>query len=84
VTLALDLSYISREIKEKVSPLLASRKSAFNEAMLRGSLDELRRLTQEKTEIGLDRAQAICSQAGVAVVLVPELPSRGSAGVPNG
>jgi Zn-dependent peptidase ImmA (M78 family) len=46
----------------------------FDEAKLRGSLDELRRLTQEKTEVGLDRAQAICAKAGVAVVLVPELP----------
>lgn len=46
----------------------------FNEAKLRGSLDELRQLTREKTEVGLDRAQAICSKAGVAVVLVPELP----------
>jgi HTH-type transcriptional regulator / antitoxin HigA len=46
----------------------------FNEAKLRGALDELRRLTQEKTEVGLERAQAICSQAGVALVLVPELP----------
>jgi HTH-type transcriptional regulator / antitoxin HigA len=45
----------------------------FSEAKLRGALDELRRLTQEKTEVGLDRAQAICSKAGVAVVLVPEL-----------
>jgi len=46
----------------------------FNETKLRGSLDELRSLTQEKTEVGLSRAQAICSKAGVAVVLVPELP----------
>jgi HTH-type transcriptional regulator / antitoxin HigA len=46
----------------------------FDEAKLRGSLDELRRWTQEKTEVGLDRAQAICAKAGVAVVLVPELP----------
>lgn len=46
----------------------------FNEVKLRRSLDELRSLTREKTEVGLDRAQAICSKAGVAVVLVPELP----------
>lgn len=46
----------------------------FNEAKLRGSLDELRGLTREKTDVGLDRAQVICSKAGVAVVLVPELP----------
>ena len=48
--------------------------SDFDEAKLRGSLDALRQLTREKTAVGLDRAQAICSKAGVAVVLVPELP----------
>jgi hypothetical protein len=46
----------------------------FNEAKLRGSLEDLRRLTREKTDVGLDLAQAICARAGVAVVLVPELP----------
>lgn len=46
----------------------------FNESKLRASLDKLRRLTREKTMDGLERAQAICSQSGVAVVLVPELP----------
>jgi hypothetical protein len=46
----------------------------FDEAKLRGSLGELRQLTREKTQDGLDRAQLICSKAGVAVVLVPELP----------
>lgn len=46
----------------------------FSEEKLRKSLDELRQLTREKIDVGLDRAQAICSKAGVAVVLVPELP----------
>lgn len=46
----------------------------FDEGKLRASLDELRRLTRETTQVGLDRAQLICSKAGVAVVLVPELP----------
>jgi len=46
----------------------------FDEAKLRGSLDELRWLTREKTQDGLDRAQLVCSKAGVALVLVPELP----------
>jgi hypothetical protein len=46
----------------------------FDEGRVRASLDELRRLTREKTLVGLDRAQSICSKAGVAVVLVPELP----------
>lgn len=46
----------------------------FDEAQLRALLDELRQLTREKVQDGLDRAQSICSKAGVALVLVPELP----------
>src|SRR5262249_29716380 len=46
----------------------------FDEDKLRASLHELRRLTREDTQVALDRAQLICSKAGVAVVLVPELP----------
>jgi HTH-type transcriptional regulator / antitoxin HigA len=46
----------------------------FDEAKLRALLDELRRLTRQDTQVGLDRAQLICAKAGVAVVLVPELP----------
>lgn len=47
----------------------------FDEGKLRRSLDELRGLTRENTQAGLDQAQLICSKAGVAVVLVPELPN---------
>jgi hypothetical protein len=47
----------------------------FDEGQLRGSLDELRGLTRENTQAGLGQAQLICSKAGVAVVLVPELPN---------
>lgn len=46
----------------------------FDAADLEASLDELRRLTLEKPQDGLDRAQIICSKVGVALVLVPELP----------
>lgn len=46
----------------------------FDEAKLRASLDELRRLTSGDVQHGLDRAQAICSRFGVALVVVPELP----------
>lgn len=46
----------------------------FDEGKLRASLDELRRLTWEKAQDGLDRAQTNCSRFGVALVLVPELP----------
>lgn len=46
----------------------------FDEAKLKASLYELRRLTREKVQNGLDQAQTMCSKVGVALVLVPELP----------
>jgi hypothetical protein len=46
----------------------------FDENRLRSSLDELRRLTRKRAGEALGQAQQICSRAGVAVVLVPELP----------
>ncbi len=46
----------------------------FNEAKLRGSLEELRQLTREDTYPALTRAQEICSHCGVGFVLVAELP----------
>lgn len=46
----------------------------FNEAKLRGSLEELRQLTREEANAALTRAQEICSHCGVALVLVAELP----------
>src|SRR5262249_35655001 len=46
----------------------------YSEAKLRSSLDELRRLTRERVEVALDKAQQICSRVGVALVMVPELP----------
>jgi HTH-type transcriptional regulator / antitoxin HigA len=46
----------------------------FDEGKLRGSLNELRRLTREEANAALTRAQQICSHCGVALVLVPELP----------
>src|SRR5205085_1313919 len=36
--------------------------------------EELRRQTRERFEVGIDRAQQICSEVGVALVIVPELP----------
>src|SRR5262249_31279344 len=48
--------------------------SEFDENQLRSSLDEVRRLTRKRTGEALEEAKAICSRAGVAVVLVPELP----------
>lgn len=45
----------------------------FDEAKLRASLNELRGLTRQDAMAALSRAQEICSQCGVALVLVPEL-----------
>src|SRR6185312_14643010 len=46
----------------------------FHEKLLRSSLETLRRLTREPVDEALDEAQKICSRAGVALVMVPELP----------
>lgn len=46
----------------------------FDEAELRASLDEMRRLTRAEANAALSRAQEVCSRFGVALVLVPELP----------
>ena len=52
----------------------------FDEARLRSSIEELRRLTREKAEYIMDPVQSICARFGVAVVLVPELPCCGISG----
>jgi hypothetical protein len=51
----------------------------FDEAKLRASIGELRRLTREKADSILNPVQSICAGFGVAVVLVPELPHCGLA-----
>jgi hypothetical protein len=52
----------------------------FDEARLRASIAELRRLTREKADSILNPVQSICAGFGVAVVLVPELPHCGISG----
>ena len=52
----------------------------FDEARLRSSIGELRRLTREKADHIMDPVQSICAGFGVAVVLVPELPHCGISG----
>jgi HTH-type transcriptional regulator / antitoxin HigA len=52
----------------------------FDEARLRASIGELRRLTREKADSIFNRVQSICAEFGVAVVLVPELPHCGISG----
>lgn len=46
----------------------------YDETRLRSSLEDLRRLTRERIDVGMDKAQQICSRSGVALVIVPELP----------
>ncbi len=46
----------------------------FDEHRLRSSLDVLRQLTREPADRIMDPIQEICAAAGVAVVLIPELP----------
>jgi HTH-type transcriptional regulator / antitoxin HigA len=52
----------------------------FDEARLRASIGELRRLTRQKADSILNPVQSICAGFGVAVVLVPELPHCGISG----
>lgn len=52
----------------------------FDEARLRSSIRELRRLTREKADQILEPVQSICAGFGVAVVVVPELPHCGISG----
>lgn len=52
----------------------------FNENRLLSSLDELRQLTRKPADSIIDPIQKICADAGVAVVLVPELPNTGISG----
>lgn len=52
----------------------------FDEQRLRSSLDELRHLTRKRADEILEPIQKICAAAGVAVVLVPELPNTGISG----
>jgi len=52
----------------------------FDEHRLRSSLDDLRQLTRKRADEIMDPIQHICAAAGVAVVLVPELPHTGISG----
>ncbi len=52
----------------------------FDERVLSSSLNELRQLTRKPADAILDPIQKICAEAGVAVVLVPELPNTGISG----
>jgi HTH-type transcriptional regulator/antitoxin HigA len=52
----------------------------FDEHLLRSSFEELRQLTRKRAEEIMDPIQNICAAAGVAVVLVPELPNTGISG----
>lgn len=52
----------------------------FDEETLWSSLNDLRQLTRTAVDTILDPVQKICAEAGVAVVLVPELPNTGISG----
>jgi HTH-type transcriptional regulator / antitoxin HigA len=52
----------------------------FDEKLLRASLDDLRRLTRERPEESIPKMRDLCAAAGVAFVLVPELPNTGISG----
>lgn len=54
--------------------------SEFSEERLRASLDEIRRLSRKPFQKFMPELQEVCAAAGVAVVLVPELPHTGISG----
>jgi len=54
--------------------------AAFNEELLRSSIDTLRRLSRERADEIMEPVQKLCASAGVAVVWVPELPHTGISG----
>lgn len=52
----------------------------FDQDRLFSSLNELRHLTRKPADAIMEPIQRICADAGVAVVLVPELPNTGISG----
>lgn len=52
----------------------------FDENRLRSLLGEIRQLTQQRFNEAIDKTTALCATAGVAVVVVPELPQTGISG----
>jgi addiction module HigA family antidote len=53
----------------------------FDDDRFRGSLVEIRRMTNESPSVFAPRLQRLCADAGVAVVVVRELPKTGANGV---
>jgi addiction module HigA family antidote len=66
----------------RAAELLADdvRVAQFDERRLRASLEILRRLTMSRPERFLPEMRDVCAAAGVAVVVVPELPYTGISG----
>ena len=52
----------------------------FDERRLKSSLDQIRHLTRVSIEQAIPEMQALCASAGVAAVIVPELPHTGISG----
>jgi len=71
---------ISAWVRETELTAEQMKTGPFDEARLRASIAELRRLTRQKADSILEPVQSICAGCGVAVVLVPELPHCGISG----
>jgi HTH-type transcriptional regulator / antitoxin HigA len=54
---------------------------SYNATHFRKALDEIRTLTLQPQKVFLERITAICAEAGVAIVFVPELPKTRVCGV---
>lgn len=66
----------------RAAELLASQieVAEFDESRLRSSLRVIRQLTRTHIDKAINETQALCATAGVAVVIVPELPHTGISG----
>ena len=71
---------ISAWVRETELEAAKVRTADFDEQELRSSINKLRHLSRERTADILDQVQKICAAAGIAFVLVPELPNCGISG----
>jgi HTH-type transcriptional regulator / antitoxin HigA len=59
----------------------ALRVSEFDEARFREALRQIRPLTRDEPRVAWEEVKRLCADAGVAAVVVPELPRIGANGV---
>ena len=76
----MNISAIAAWVRETEIVASEIRTSVFNERVLRSVIPKIRRLTRSRVSTSVEELQALCADAGVAVVFVPELPSTSISG----